>query len=259
LFAINLAGQFDFSLAGGARHIGMGRATVSLDGLPAVFHNPAGIAGVSGYAIGINGLKRYNINGLNYFSGGGIVGNDVNGIGFRIIQKGLDGYKETNGALSYARKLSDQISIGGSLNYYHLSQLDLEKNAYYSFDIGMISQLSRDFSLGIKISNPIRQSIEGDYTLISSIRLGLLYRLSKNIYIVSEIEKSSTISPDVKFGINYKAIEKIEILIGVIPTLSEYSFGFSYDINPSLQIVGSFTYNLLFDLSPAFGLNYSSF
>lgn len=254
-----MAGQFDFTLAGGAHHIGMGRASVSLSGLPAVFNNPAGIASVSGLAFSVNGLRRYNIEGLNYFSGGGIYGNEINGFGFRIIQKGLEGYKETNGALSYARKLSDQISVGGSFNYYHLTQLELDNAAFYSFDIGLISRVSKDVTIGVKVSNPIRQSTESNQVLISGLRLGLLYRLSKNMKIVSEIEKVSSFSPDIKVGINYEVIEKVEFLIGVIPTLSEYSFGFSHDVSPSLQITGSFTYNLLFDFSPAFGINYTSF
>lgn len=256
--ACNGYGQFDFDLAGGTRHLSLGRASVSGSGSEAIFNNPAGLAHSQGIMLSVNALRRYNIAGLDYFSGGLAYGHNLNAFSFKISQKGLDDYRESSFGFSYARHISEQISLGSTFNYNHLSQIEFDDSGYFSFDVGLLSKISDKLVLGLQIINPTNRKIDDFNVKFSAIRLGTKLLISKELDLYTEIQKNSGLNPELKVGIDYKIIQNFNVLIGVIPTNSEFTFGFGYIFNNKIDINGAFLYDQRIDISPAFGLSYNS-
>lgn len=250
--------QFDFDLASGTHHASIGRASVSASGIDAIFNNPAGLAETSGVLFNLNALRRYNIAGLDYYSAGISYCTNHNAFSFRLMQKGLDDFRETGFGFSYARYISQKISIGSSFNYNHLSQLEFDKSGYFTFDIGVLSKISEKVVLGLKITNPTNRKIDDYNTILSGIRFGSRFMISNELILFTEIQKNTGLNPDLKFGVDYKVINNFNLLLGVIPSNSEFTFGFGYIFNNSMGLTGAFLYDQRIDVSPAFGISYNA-
>jgi hypothetical protein len=238
--------------------LSLGRASVSASGPEALYNNPAGLNNFSGFLVNINALRRYNIAGLDYYSGGMAYGIGNSIFSLRLMQQGLDDFQESNFGFSYTRKLAESIVTCVTFNYNHLSQSEFSGKVFFTFDIGLQSKVSEKFILGMSIVNPTNRKIDDFHAINAGIRLGSKFLISNELNIYTEIQKNIGFDPEIKVGIEYSIVENFNVLIGVIPTYSEYSFGLSYRFNNTMQINGAFLYDQRIDISPAFGLTYNA-
>ncbi|HMQ07787.1 MAG TPA: hypothetical protein PKC30_10840 [Saprospiraceae bacterium] len=245
--------QLGFELAGGPEHLSLGRATVSMKGLSSIFSNQAGLTYVNGFGIEVNALRRYNIQGLDIFSLGTALQVGDGAFGLTLAQYGFDTYREQKFALAYARKMSRDFSASLQFDVMNVRVAEFGNRLFFSFEAGLYTEISKTVHLGVHIFSPAGVSFDEEYNIPSRIRMGPKFILSPELDVYIEFEKIIDLAPALKLGIDYGFRESFSLRFGVIPTLSEYSFGFNYRFQNAMEIRGSASYDGLLGISSGFG------
>ena len=249
--------QFGFDFAEGAKSISMGRSSVALSGPNSVLANQAGMVYTKDLDIALNASKKYNISGLNLFSLGLIKNTGYGTFGIALYQFEFDAYKEQKVGLAYARKLSEGLSIGIQFDYLNLVLPEFDNHSYITSEIGIYSEISPVVHLGGHIYSPFNIVIDNDSQVPTRFRLGPKFIISDDVVAYTEIEKVIDLPAVLKLGISYLLENNFQFLMGVVPTLSEFSFGFSYTFDDSYNVDGGFIYDQRLGITPALGISYS--
>ncbi len=249
--------QLGFDFAGGPEHLGLGRATVSMKGLSSIFSNQAGLAFVEGFGIEANALRRYNIQGLDLFSLGIAHQVGEGAFGLSIAQYGFDTYKEQKLGLAYARKMSSDFSASLQFDLMNIRVSEFGNRFFFSFELGLYSEISNTVHLGVHIFSPAGISLDEDYNIPARFRMGPKFILSPELNVYVEFEKIIDLDPAVKLGIDYAFQRNFRLRLGIIPTLSEYSFGFSYRFQDTMDLRGSASYDGILGTTSSIGFAYN--
>ena len=256
--SINLEGQFSFTLGTGTESISMGRTSVTLGGPSSVFGNQAMMIFVESFSLTANAARRYNIDGLDMFNVGVVYPSALGQFGLSIQQYGLKGYKEQKIGLAYSKKIATNSGISIQGDILNLQQFEFGNKSFISVEVGFISRLSDEITLGAHITSPASSDIDGQYSLPTRFRIGPKISLSNNTDIYLEIEKIIDQDPLIKTGLEYRMNDLFAIRMGFIPEPSEFSFGFAYSFAQTLSLDGGFLYDQRLGISPAVGLRYVS-
>ncbi|MEM6802333.1 MAG: hypothetical protein AAF696_13070 [Bacteroidota bacterium] len=198
-----LEAQIDQPSASGARAIAMGRAYTGVGGdYWALFHNPAGIAGISGPQAGVYLEQRFLLSQLN-FAQAGFVGpfSENQAIGLGLSSFGFSAYQENSAALTYAIEVLEKIRIGAGLNYTNLSIEEQGSDGSLMVQIGVQTQVSKELSLGFSAYNVNRAQLDvqgGAEPIPTIIQGGLAYQASEEVCLVFDLVK------DVDHPISYR-------------------------------------------------------
>ncbi len=250
-------GQLGFDFAGGPEHLGLGRATVSMKGLSSIFSNQAGLAFIEGFGIEANALRRYNIQGLDLFSLGVAYQVGEGAFGISMAQYGFDSYKEQKLGLAYARKMSSDFSASLQFDLMNIRVSEFGNRFFFSFELGFYSEISNSVHLGVHVFSPAGISLDEDYNIPARFRMGPKFILSPELNVYVEFEKVIDLDPALKLGIDYAFQRNFRLRLGIIPTLSEYSFGFSYRFQDSMDLRGSASYDGILGTTSAIGFAYN--
>lgn len=249
-------GQLGFELAGGASQKGLAGITSSNTGSSSILGNQAGMVEVDKFSAELAASRRYNIKGLDLFELGLTYTTNSGSFGLSLIQYGLDEYKETKIGLAYAKRLDSKSSIGIQLDALGLTVPEFGSKISYTVEVGFYSKMTSSIHLGAHLFSPVSIELNEGNIIPTRLRLGPKFIISEDLNAFLEFEKIIDSDPSFKAAILYRFEKNISFAIGVIPTHSEFSFGFTYQFHSDISMSGAFQYDDLLGTTPSVGMSY---
>ena len=251
LISSNLWCQTNFINSG--RSLSLANASVTLNDVWAHVNNPAALIGLQKQSFGISYHNRF---GLKELQSQGIVyalpiRKVVLSAGSQIY--GYQQFRTYKNGLGVALCLSEKVTMGIQLNH-QLTRL----NENY----GSSSALTGEFGLRVKFSERIhfgfsalnigRTSISTNVNerLASALRLGMNYRISDQLVLLSELEKNVIHPLQVKFAAEYKPTSKWFFRGGISTAPLAFSFGVGGRFKDRMQLDLGTAYHQLLGWSP---------
>lgn len=198
-----------------AAAIGFGGASVAYptlaDGLP----NEALLGQDARLGVNLGSAVPYGIPGWQaaHFQGFTKIGH-LDGAGLDITHSGTEVYSEQQFRLLYGRRLSKGFFLGGSAAFMRVSAQEYGAANGITFGLGMLAEVLPGLWLGARIQNPFQQKVS-DYNALSSMRIGLAWRRSDILVLLTEAEKTIDRKAQVKAGIEYRPVNVLVIRTGV--------------------------------------------
>lgn len=259
LLSINLYGGYEPS-SGGARSAGMGGAAAGLKGFWSLQNNQAGLAALDAFTVGTFYENRFLINELGFKSIGMALPTATGTFGLSLSQFGYTCYSENKIGLAYAREFTEDFSAGIQLDYLytHIAE-DFEAFGQLSFEIGLQYALNEKIIIGAHVFNPLDIDFideEQREEIPSVFKLGLVYYFNDNLLITTEAEKNTMYSLNLKTGIEYTALDFMELRMGVATDPVQFSFGTGFRIR-KLKLDIASSYHQVLGFSPQISLVYS--
>ncbi|MEL6255092.1 MAG: hypothetical protein AAFR87_23995, partial [Bacteroidota bacterium] len=193
-FHIHVEAQIDQAPASGGRAVALGKAYTGVAGdYWALFHNPAGIAGMSGAQAGVYLEQRFLLSELNFAQAGfatPFAGNQA--IGISLSSFGFDAYQENSASLVYGIEVLERIRVGAGLKYGILNIQEQGNDGSFLVQVGIQTQVNSDLSIGFSAYNVNRAEldVQGVPEIIPSIiRGGIAYSASDQVLIVFDLVK----------------------------------------------------------------------
>lgn len=212
----------------GAKQIALAHSDIAeVSDVFAVFNNPAGLTNIKSIQIGIYyspspfGLKQL-ANGFGAVSKNFEFGNVAAG----FSTYGFELYKENKISISFAKEIHEKFSAGISIFYHSLSIKNYGSDNTASFSIGASARLAEDITLGFAAQNITRSTYGNETNQIPSVLgTGLSYNLEQNFIIHFALEKEIENPLSLRFGVDYKPIEYINLRFGFMNEPSSFSGG----------------------------------
>ena len=205
--AANSFAEFEMNSFGSARAIGEGCAyTAVTDNINSIFYNPAaaefnsdqnyligykqGISGATGYALGFT--KKLTESDL---------------IGFGMDNTDSSGASNGLMALSYARKLNDQFTLGLSAKRLYLSSSSFSGDSL-SGNLGLTFHMNKNVDVGLIYNNLVKTNfktgVNSEEVVLGSIGLGI--SLLQDGPLVERVDFSFSYSQDEHYtGLGFDA------------------------------------------------------
>jgi hypothetical protein len=170
--------EFDMDSFGSARAVGEGGAfTGVVDNINSVFYNPAAVEFDSdqNYLLGYK-QNIYNASGYALSFTKKLTENDL--VGFGLDNTDSSGISSGLMALSYARKLSEQFTLGVSAKRLYLSTSSFSGDSL-SGNIGVVYHINKNISLGFVCDNLIKTNfktgVNSEEVVLMAIAFGVSY------------------------------------------------------------------------------------
>ena len=228
----------------GGRSAGIANASVCLNDFWSVHNNQAGLAGITGPTAGLYYENRFLVKELSLKAAAFVMPTKSGTFGISYNSFGYVSYNEMKAGLAYGKRFGKIFSAGLQLDYLriHIAENYGNQDAF-TFELGIQTELTKQFTLGAHIYNPIRVKIQSETNdrIPAVFKLGLTYEISDKLILALETEKDSDFKPLIRGGIEYKIIELASARIGysTLPSTSGsenfsiasvYSFGFGLNI-----------------------------
>lgn len=256
-FSLGLTAQ---NITIGARQAALGGASITLDDVYSAQNNQAGLGFMKNASVGAYYENRFLLKQLSYSSfvaavpikKAGCFGMVYSGFGYSL-------FKQSKVGLDYGLLLSENFSAGVGINYlsYKTGDATYGKASAFTVELGLQGKLSKQVMVAAHIYNPNRAKIT-DYNneqIPSQLQFGIQYRVSKQLLILGEAEKSSYSNINIKGGLEYAPAKEFYIRGGVNSYPTQASFGFGYN-SDNFKVDLSSSYHSILGFSPQIGLSY---
>jgi len=216
---------------GGARSSGVGGASVMLRDQWSTSNNPGALGLVDRYFIGVAYESRYFIpeaayKGLSFAAplGGGTIG--VIGHSF-----GYASYNDNRLGLSYARELSDYISLGVQVNYVQVNIGDVYgQRSSITGEVGALITPNENTAIGVHLVNPTRAKLADydDERIPTLLKIGGSYCFSEKVKLLAQVDKDLELPINGRMGIEYEPMDDFYMRTGFSTLNRSYAFGIGY-------------------------------
>jgi len=254
---VETVAQSNASYVGGAHNTSMAGGSTMFSGVESIYFNPAGLTTLDNFGLDISYNRRYNLNELATVSLAGAKKIRKNAVGISVSRFGYSAYSENRAGISYARKIFNNVSIGGSFHYlgYNIDQYGSATR--FTFDFGVQSEINDKLHLGAYIFNPGSISLNDDQDVPSRIGIGLKYMASSKASIFIDASKTIDRDIDFKFSVDYKVVESFSLRGGANVTQSSIHFGPAYHMKNGLSIIGGYSFDNRLGHSTGLSISYS--
>lgn len=229
-----------FKLPVGAKPISCGGAYNAVSGdVNSIYYNPAGLSSVRKTEftsmVGLLSLDR-NLNALAvvFPANFGVIGFGILNAGVGKISKyssdaekeGEFDYQANCVLISYGKNLLQQTSFGSNLKIV-FDNLDDYSRYGFAVDLGVISDIKDNLSIGAKIQNLI--GVIGKDYLPLGVVLGVKYNIIEPLCIVCDANYNLEFEQfKLNFGVQYHVAELLYLACGLYN--KEVSFGIGFNI-----------------------------
>ncbi|WKV10851.1 hypothetical protein [Marivirga harenae] len=214
-----------------SRGIGMGDASVTVDGYWASFQNTAGITSTNSFEVGATYANRFSMPGMDFMAVGITSKLPFGHASLNVFRFGDDIYNEHKVSLGYATEIGI-IRIGGRTNYLQYVVQDLGTRSSYSVDFGGIAMLTPQLAIGAQALNITQSSLNAktEERVPTLLKLGISYRPRDYFMINAEAEKDILKTTLLKLGAEYNFLDKFYLRTGLNSNSfqSFYGLGFQY-------------------------------
>ena len=231
---IATASAYDVVNPLGGRAAAMGGTSVASRGLWAMQNNPAGMAYLDKFSIGLYYENRWFLAETAYKCGALAVPTKFGCLGVSFNQFGSSKYNENKIGLAYAKDFGPYLQIGLQLDYLLISiGNDYGKQSAVTFELGIQSQVTEKLRLGTYIFNPVsfrlNQTLNQEKLPIV-FRFGLAYQFTKEFVGQCEIEKNTDHEGvSLRGGLEYEVLRNFYLRAGVQTNPGLLTFGLGYD------------------------------
>ena len=147
--------SWDLSGIAGSRSNAMGNFSVTLHDFWSVQNNPAGIAGFRTLSLGFSYENRFFMKELSYYNGALVFPVKFGTFGLSLSRFGFEYYNENKFGLAFARTFGPYLKMGLKLDYLLFNFNDYyEKQKVPTFELGLQSDITDDFCVGVYLFNP---------------------------------------------------------------------------------------------------------
>lgn len=245
--------------SGGARSAALAGAALASEDAWAGIHNQAALTFLGGFSAGVFAENRFAMKELGNkgFSVAMSFRNNAFGINFSSF--GYSAFSSSRAGIAYSIKLSERFSLGTQLNFHSISIGDIYgKSHTVSGEGGFIYKVSNDLTLAGHLYNPTRSRLSDfeDERIPSIMRVGMRYAFSGNVYLLTEVHKSTDTKPLMVVGIEYQIIDLIVLRGGFSSSPARYGFGVGCRLS-HFQAEIAASYHLLLGITPQVSLVYS--
>lgn len=241
----------------GARGVGMGNTGATVTGINGAFTNQAGLAYLKGMSFTLNGGQRFLGTGINDFSVAAALPVDFGSFGVSLHYFGISDYNEQKIGLAYARKLMPNFAIGAQFDVLSFRTAEYGSTTLLTFEIGLLLEISKQFSLGTHIYSPVSVSVVEGENLPGVFTLGLGYKPSKKVKFNVEVEKELSFSPIVRGGIEYNFLDALFLRTGFSTEPTLFTFGFGFKSKKGLNIDFGSSYHQSLGFSPVVSVSWT--
>ncbi len=232
MISLNSYGQLASTPPVGPRALGMGSISVTQNDSWSIFNNPAGITDHER----TSGLFAYrtifDFSPFNTVSAGIVLPTQYGTSGISVYRFGDDLFNSQMLSGMISKKVGI-IGLGVRANYLQYNIEGFGRKAVFIADMGGIAQLTPELTFGALISNFTQAAIsdEANERIPTIIKLGASYQLSTDLVVFMEGEKDVDLDTDLKFGLQYQVIEKVQVRTGFSTQNDTHSFGVGILLN----------------------------
>lgn len=225
----------DFINPIGGRAAAMGGCSVASRGLWAMQNNPAGMAYLDKFSLGLYYENRWFLPETAYKSAALAVPVKFGCLGLSFNQFGSSKYSENKFGLAYAKDFGPYLQIGLQLDYLLINNGEnYGKQSAVTFELGLQSQVTEKLRLGTYIFNPVsfklKQTLNQEKLPIV-FRFGLAYQFTKDFVGQCEIEKNTEREGvSLRGGLEYEAFKNFYLRAGLQTNPGLLTFGLGYEI-----------------------------
>lgn len=171
---------------------------------------------------------------------------------------GYSEYNESKIGLGYGMALSERFAVGVQLDYLRTYiGGDYGSVNIFTFEVGIISKISKDITLGAHIFNPIQAKLN-DYNnerISALMKLGLEWKLSEDFIALAEVQSDINNELAIIGGLEYRIKKILYSRIGVGTGPNMFSFGVGLNIK-NFKLDFSSSMHQLLGYSPQVSLFY---
>ncbi len=256
-FPLLLSAQRGFTPARGAKSLSMGGLVSVSTEIDAILNNQAGLASMDGYGLIATAEQRFLLDELRTVSfGASYEKKDFGTVGLLVSSFGIAEYKEQKFALAYARKLLDQLSIGGQLDYLTTRIQGYGSSNSITFEFGLQSKFNDEIMMGFHMFSPGQVSQGTESNIPTRMNLGFAYIPSDKLIIGAEVEKIVDLDFAFRGGVSYAFAEQFILRAGVSTGETTFSFGLGYALQNALYFDGAFSQHETLGITPAASVKY---
>jgi hypothetical protein len=222
----------------GARHMGLGGASVTLPDGWSIFNNVGAMSNVTSSSAFVSYQMRFATSAFQTMGGGYVhrFKGFSSGIGF--YRFGDEFFNQQQISLAIANKIQ-MVSLGASLNIvqYHVETQETIQKAVLNF--GGIAEIIPELILGAHIANITQAEVTEGYQIPVIMKLGLSYRPVSSLMLNIEVEKKIGDQEWVKTGLEYQMHDAFKIRTGFISIINRPTFGLGI-------LLGNFNFDYAF-------------
>ena len=201
-----------------ARHGALGGASTTLVGNLNSLDNQGTLGRVEDKNISLAFKNDFFLEELNTFGLGAILPTKVGVWGANLTRFGNQYYSQNNLGLAFGKVMFKKFNFGMRLNFNRLQQNEYGNANYVTVEMGFLTPISDNFSVGAHVYNPLRTKIntssEQPIRLASALRIGANYSVDK-VTVLLDLESNTTQNLLVKAGVEYHAHKLIDLRFGV--------------------------------------------
>lgn len=225
----------DFINPIGGRAAAMGGCSAASRGLWAMQNNPAGMAYLDKFSIGLYYENRWFLSETAYKSAALALPTKFGCLGLSFNQFGSSKYSENKFGLAYAKDFGPYLQIGLQLDYLSINLgSEYGRQSAVTFELGIQSQVTEKLRLGTYIFNPVSFKLEqtiNQEKLPIVFRFGLAYQFTKDFVGQCEVEKNTDHDGvSLRGGLEYEALKNFYLRAGMQYNPNLLSFGLGYEI-----------------------------
>lgn len=256
LHAHVIRAQSGFTTLGGANFIGLSRAGINLGGIKSIYLNQAGLTDINNLGADISIERRFNLEELTNVSIAAAKKFNFGTFGVIVSNFGFTSYSEQKFGLAYARKLHQNLSIGGQFDILRYNIEKVGSKNLFTFEAGMQLKLNNEISIATHVFSPGAAQVTDGTELGTRFRLGVMYKPSAKVFLIADMDKLIYRQPEFKIGLGYQIIKEAQINLGINPTLGIYSFGVHLSFKEAYRISSAIALNNALGNTPALTLQY---
>lgn len=194
----------------GARSMGMGFSSSTLADEWSLFNNVGGLGKISQASANFSYEIKPALIGANRLAASLLLPTKLAAMGLGIFRFGDDVYSENLVCFGLGNTIGN-TSLGAKANYIQYRVEGFGTNAAVSFDVGGISRLTPQVSVGAYITNLTQAKLSDtdDQRLPTKLVAGLGFKPSDKIFLITEIEKDLDYPVSCHSGFEYAVYRKV--------------------------------------------------
>lgn len=222
-------GQSSYDLFGSARTSGLGYASTALSTAVGVHANPSASALHQQRTVSFFAREGFGLSALRY---GSVYGTwparwGVTSVGASTFGGG--GYREVHYSLGYARGLhfgtSREVYVGLTGRYYHTQIDGYGGTGAFGLHLGLLLPILPALHLGAHATNVNGPSLVDGEVLPQTLAVGLQYRVSSRLLLVTDVFKDLSFPATVRAGIEVHPIPILALRAGVTSSPTRFTGG----------------------------------
>ncbi len=252
LFAQNIPANI------GAAESGMGGVGVASTAVWSAANNQAALGFNKSYGVGFYYENRFMTKELSLNALTLVLPTGKGSFAANISYFGFSQYNEKKIGIAYGMALSKRFAVGVQLDYLNTAIGDIYgSKSVYTFEIGLLSKLTNDITLGVHVFNPIQAKFN-DYNnekLALLMKVGLQWNLDKDFVAAVEINSDINNKLIVRGGLEYRIMKILYTRIGLSNNPNIFSFGVGLQLK-SFRLDFSSTMHQILGYSPQLSFIY---